>query len=45
MIKLLNRIKCIFKGHKDIYDIPYGCEENERVICLACGRTRTVVIL
>jgi len=45
MKKLINRIICMIKGHKDIHEIPFGCEENERVICLECGRTRSAVIL
>ena len=45
MIKnIINRIKCLFGGHKDIYMRPFGCPENERIVCLDCGRTKDALI-
>jgi hypothetical protein len=45
MVKLVRRIICVFKGHKNIHIMPYSCEDNEEVMCLKCGRTKKAVIL
>jgi hypothetical protein len=45
MVKLVKRIICVFKGHKNIHIMPYSCEDNEEVVCLKCGRTKKAVIL
>ena len=45
MRTLLKRLVCLFKGHREMFMRPFGCEENERVVCLDCGRIRDSVIL
>ena len=44
MIKLISKIRCFVRGHRDIFMRPFGCPENERIVCLDCGRTKDVLI-
>lgn len=44
MKTMFKRLVCLFKGHKDIYMRPFGCPENERIVCLDCGRTKDALI-